>query len=64
MFCPLSAFRVEKIGKRRAAVWFPGMWALGETEERPAGRSLAVDIKDDSSLQWDLPEDAMNLDLK
>lgn len=41
------------------------MWALGEAEGRPTGRNLAVKIKeDDSSLQWDLPKDAMNLDLQ
>ena len=34
MFCPHSTLRADQIRKRRAEIWFPGMWVLGEVEER------------------------------
>lgn len=43
---------------------FPGVWVLDEAEERPAGQSLAEQIKDYWSLQWYLPKHTMNLDLQ
>lgn len=60
MFCPQLLARI-----RWESGLVPGMWARGEAEGRRAGRSLAVKIKEgDLPFQWDLQEDAMNLDVQ
>lgn len=45
--CPHSASGADKTGRRKAERGFPGVWALGEPEEKPPGRGLAVEIKED-----------------
>ena len=59
--CPHSASGADKTGRSKADTGFPGVWVLGEPEEKPCGGGLAAEIKeDDSSLQRDLPKETVS----
>ena len=59
--CPHSASGADRTGRNKAETGFPGVWALGEPEEKPCVGGLAAKIKeDDSSLQRDLPKETVS----